>query len=158
MRYCNATALLLASLHHLLAGVGETTTVSSDFLEEVTKIKELLVTLNEQSTLWLGFMIGSCARMERDRWIAPLDFKGCPPGMKENLRHDDMSAKALFPTGYDRLKRRSNDIEVREKMVAGCCQHSAAHTFSRTPGKVKEKEFPFLQRLRRAPPFRRILC
>ena len=118
VRYCNASALLLASLHHLLDEAGETRAVSSDFFEEVSKIKELLVTLNEQTTLWLGFMIGSCVRMERDRWTQFLDFQGCPPTMKNDLRHDKMTATALFPSGYDRLKRRSDDVQVREKMVA----------------------------------------
>ena len=118
VRYCNASALLLASLHHLLDGAGETHAVSSDFFEEVSKIKELLVTLNEQTTLWLGFMIGSCIRMERDRWTQFLDFQGCPPTMKNDLRHDKMTARALFPSGYDRLKRRSDDVRAREKMVA----------------------------------------
>ena len=139
VRYCNATALLLASLHHLLDGVGETSTVSSDFFEEVTKIKELLVTLNEQTTLWLGFMIRSCARMERDRWTQPLDFKGCPPGMKDDLRHDKMSAKALFPTGYDRLKRRSDDIQVREKMVAAVANIAPPTPSPAPQAKTKKK-------------------
>ena len=117
VRYCNASALLLASLHHLLSEAEGAPAASAELIQEATKIKELLATLNEQTTQWLGFMIGSCARQERDRWTAPLEFSASP-GLKNRLRHLEISPTDLFPTGYELLKRHTDAVEVREKMVA----------------------------------------
>ena len=134
----NAVALLLGSMHKLLSEWDAAS--STPQVRELVSIVELCVSINEHSLKWVGHVLASIVRNDRDRWMEPMTLDDSVKDVKDHLRGLAISPTELFPGGLELFQRVVEDKKASQEVVAAIAAPSKPPTSSNTAPKNNKKQ------------------
>ena len=113
---CNAMALVFGSMHKLLQG-WDVAKEDAPKVQELVTMVELCVSLNEHALEWVGHVLATIVRQNRDRWTEPMILSSAAGEVRAHLRGLPIAANELFPGGFDIFRRYVDDKKASQELA-----------------------------------------
>ena len=113
---CNAMGLLFGSMSKLLKDWDAPEAAPQ--VQELITIVELCVSLNDHALRWVGHVLATIVRQDRDRWTEPMHLASAASEVRSRLRGLPIAPNELFPEGFDIFRRYVDDKKASQEMAA----------------------------------------